>query len=128
MTGEKNSRWTELRKAPISLYMAGAFRSALVPAARVGKLFGRQCYTRAQLASPWSERKHVSHWSRRNERRAPFMRLDPKPGELVRQCAKTFAAEGKWDHIAVLTAVTPMLMVPQAEKSDEIDPSLYVMF
>lgn len=128
MTGEKNSRWTELRKAPISLYMAGAFRSALVPAASVGKLFGRPCYTRAQLAASWSERKPVSHWSRRTGNRSAFMRLDPKPGELVRQCAKSFAAEGKWDHLAVLTAITPMILLPKDDKTEEIDPSLYVMF
>lgn len=128
MTGEKNSRWTELRERPIAMYMAGAFRSALVPAASVGKLFGRQTYTRAQLSQPWSERRHVSHWSKRTTKKASFTRLDPKAGELVRQCAKTFAAEGKWDHIAILTAVTPVLLIPNKDKGDEIDPSLYVMF
>jgi len=108
--------------------MAGAFRSALVPVAKLDKLFGRQSYTGTQLATPWSERRHVSHWRKRTGSEKPFVRLEPRPGELVRQCAKSFASQGKWDHLAVLTAVTPMLLVPQAEKSDEIDPSLYVMF
>ena len=129
MTGGKNSRWTELlREGPISLYMASSFRSALVPLAGVDKLLRREGYTAQQLSTAWSERKTVSHWRKRDGRSRPFVTLSPKPGELVRQCAKTFAAEGKWDHLAVLATVTPMLLVPRPDEGDEIDPSLYVMF
>lgn len=129
MTGGKNSRWTELlRQGPISLYMAGAFRSALVPLASVDKLFGRQGYTATQLAMSWRDRSKISHWRRRERGESPFLRLDPGPGELVRQCARSFVSQGKWEHLAVLTAVAPTLLVPREADGDELDASLYVMF
>lgn len=129
MTGEKSSRWTELREVPISMYMAGAFRSALVPMANVKRLFGRQGYTGTQLATPWSERKHQSHWRKRKGQVPPFLAMEPGRRELLSLCAKAFAAEGKWDHLAILATVSPVLLVPKAAADeDEIDPSLYVMY
>ncbi len=129
MTGEKNSRWTDLRSRPVVMYMSGAFRSALVPVASLQKVFNRSSYTAATLAKSWSERKHASNWVRRSGAKAsPFVRLEPRRGELVRQCARTFALEGKWDHLALLGTVAPMVLLGQDEKADEIDPSIYVMY
>ena len=129
MTGEKNSRWTELREVPITMYMAGAFRSALVPMANVKRLFGRRGYTGTQLSTPWHERKHQSHWHKRSGTAQPFLSIEPGRRELLALCAKAFAAEGKWDHLAILAAVSPVLLVPKpATDEDEIDPSLYVMY
>ncbi|MCH9681660.1 MAG: hypothetical protein K0V04_09525 [Deltaproteobacteria bacterium] len=129
MTGEKNSRWTDLRTTPVVMYMSGAFRSALVPVANLQRLFNRRSYTATTLATPWSERRHASNWVKRSGAKvSPFVRLEPRRGELVRQCARAFAMEGKWDHLALLGTVAPMILLGDGDESEEIDPSIYVMY
>ncbi len=129
MTGEKNSRWIDgLRTAPKSLYMLGAFGTALVPLARVRTLFDETIPGRGRFTPSWNRDQAGSGWQKRSRRIDPFVRLRRRPGELLRQCAAHLMREGKWDHLVLLGAVAPTLLLPEPKDDDELDPSLYVMY
>lgn len=129
MTGVKNSRWIDdLRAAPRSLYMLGTFGTALVPISRVRTLFDETIPGRGRFTPSWNQAEAGSGWQRRTGRTSPFVRLRRRPGELLRQCAAHLLRENKWEHLALLGAVAPTLLLPEPRDDDELDASLYVMY
>jgi hypothetical protein len=129
VTGEKNSRWIDdLRAAPRSLYMLGTFGSALVPLVKVRTLFDETVPGRGRFTPSWNRERGGSGWQRRTHAPVPFVRLQPRAGELLRQCASHLVREGKWDHLVLLGTVAPTLLLPEPNRDDELDASLYVMY